>query len=202
MGMDSFAPGTRVNGCFIVYNQAPQIKTINIFTYPINYHCFRDLIQIPGVSESSIRASLLKGELRHKIRVGDIIVVCSDIDLLQFNAAQKAFLESAGIVNGLGVTTTPFPYLFKEDQPLIGIQDGSNREYFVPSPDKFLDGAQSDGNVFTIFVTFNGLKQEENIDYTIAQSGGAGTGYDTVNFINKSPKPNTLLRASYVVVAP
>jgi hypothetical protein len=202
MGMDSFAPGTNVNGCFIVYNMSPQVKTINIFTYPINYHCFRDLIQIPGVSEGSIRASLLKGELRNKIRVGDIIVVCSDIDLLQFNAAQKAFLQSAGIVNGLSVTSTGFPYLFRDDQPLIGVQDGTNRSYFVPPPDKFLTGTQSDGNIFEIFVTFNGLKQEENIDYVISESGGAGTGFDTVSFINKSPKPNTIIRASYVVAAP
>jgi hypothetical protein len=202
MGMDSFAPGTKVNGCFIVYNIAPQIKTINIFTYPINYHCFRDLIQIPGVSESSIRASLLKGELRHKIRVKDIIVVCSDIDLLQFNAAQKAFLESAGIVNGLSVTTTGFPYLFRDEVPLIGIQDGANRTFFVPPPDKFLDGTQSDGNEFAIYVHFNGLLQKENVDYIVLESNGPGTGFDTVQFINKSPKPNTVLSASYVVNAP
>lgn len=200
--MDSFAPGTRVNGCFIVQNIAPQIKTITIFTYPINYHCFRDLIQIPGVSESSIRASLLKGELRHRLRTRDITVVCSDIDLLQFNAAQKAFLEAAGIVNGLSVTGAAFPYLFRDDQPLIGIQNDLNRVYFVPPPDKFLVGTQSDGNFFFIFVTFNGLKQEENIDYVISESGGTGTGFDTVTFINKSPKPNTLLRASYVIAAP
>jgi hypothetical protein len=102
--MDIFAPGTKVNGCFIVLNTAPQIKTISIFNYPINYLCTRDLIQIPGVSESSIRASLLKGVLREKIRNNDIIVLCSDIDLLQFNAAQLAFLQGAGIVNGLTVS--------------------------------------------------------------------------------------------------
>jgi hypothetical protein len=202
MGMDSFAPGTKVNGCFIVQNISPQVKTITIFTYPINYHCFRDLIQIPGVSESSIRASLLKGELRNKIRVKDIIVVCSDIDLLQFNAAQKAFLESAGIVNGLSVTTTGFPYLFRNEEPLIGIQDGVNRTFFVPPPDKFLDGTQPDGNVFAIYVFFNGLKQKENIDFIVLESGGPGTGFDTIQFINKTPKPNTILSASYVVNAP
>lgn len=104
--VDVFAPGTNVNGCFIVLNTAPQIKTINIFNYPINYLCTRDLLQIRGISESSIRASLLKGELRHKIRSNDIVVLCSDIDLLQFNAAQLAFLQGAGIVNGLTVNGT------------------------------------------------------------------------------------------------
>lgn len=202
MGMDSFAPGSKVNGCFIVYNMSPQVKTINIFTYPINYQCFRDLIQIPGVSESSIRASLLKGELRYKIKALDIVVVCSDIDLLQFNAAQKAFLESAGIVNGLSVTSTGFPYLFRNEQSLIGIQDGTNRIFFVPSPDKFLDGTQPDGNAFAIYVYFNGLKQQQNIDYVVAESGGIGTGFDIVQFITKTPQSNTTLSASYVIAAP
>jgi hypothetical protein len=202
MGFDSFAPGTNVNGCFVVQNVSPQVKTISIFTYPINYHCLRDLIQIPGVSESSIRASLLKGELRNKIRVGDITVVCSDIDLLQFNPVQKAFLQAAGIVNGLSVTGTGFPYLFRDDRPLIGMQDGVNRTFTVPSPDKFLDGTQSDGNEFTIFITHNGLKQQENIDFIVSQSGGAGTGFDTINFISKTPKPDAILRAWYVIDAP
>jgi hypothetical protein len=101
--MDVFAPYYKINGCFIVLNVSPQIKTITIFQYPINYHCSRDLLKIPGVAEQDIRASLLKGELQHKILAKDIIVTCSDIDLLQFNGNQKAFLQGAGIVNGLDV---------------------------------------------------------------------------------------------------
>lgn len=202
MGMDSFAPGTHVHGCFIVQNISPQVKTITIFTYPINYHCLRDLIQIPGVSESSIRASLLKGELRHKIRVRDIHVICSDIDLLQFNDAQKAFLEGAGITKGLSVTGAAFPYLFRDNEPLIGIQDDVNRSFTVPSPDKFLNGLQADGNNFVIFVTHNGLSQKLGTDYEIAESGGSGTGFDTINFISKTPKTNAILRAWYVINAP
>jgi hypothetical protein len=201
MGMDSFATSTNVNGCFVVQNVSPQVKTISIFTYPINYLCLRDLIQIPGVSESSIRASLLKGELRNKIRVGDITVVCSDIDLLQFNSVQKAFLESAGIVNGLSVSAAAFPYLFRDNQPLIGIINGSNRTFTVPSPDKFLDGTQSDGNDFDILVALNGLVQEENTDFTVSESDGPGTGFDTINFISKTPTTNSILSAWYVISA-
>lgn len=104
--MDIFAPYLKINGCFIVQNISPQIKTINIFQYPINYMGTRDLLQIPGVAESDIRASLLKGELNHKIRANDITVICSDIDLLQFNANQKLFLQGAGIVNGLDAGTS------------------------------------------------------------------------------------------------
>lgn len=106
MGMNSFAPFLKINGCFIVQNISPQVKTIKIFNYPINYGGTRDLLQIPGVAEGDIRASLLKGELQHKLRAKDIIVICSDIDLLQFNAGQKMFLQAAGIVNGLDVGST------------------------------------------------------------------------------------------------
>jgi hypothetical protein len=105
MGMNDFAPFTKKYGCFIVRNitSAPQ-KTIKIFNYPINHNQSRDLLQIPGVGESDIRASLLKGTLRNKILSGDIVVECSDIDLLQFNLDQKAFLVKAGIIHGLDVS--------------------------------------------------------------------------------------------------
>ena len=99
-----YAPYQKQYGCFTVRNVTPdRHKTIKIFGYPINFNQTRDLLQIPGVSEADIRASLLKGELRHKILAKDIVVECSDIDLLQFNLDQKAFLQAAGVINGLEV---------------------------------------------------------------------------------------------------
>jgi len=105
MGNNSFAPGSHNPNCFIVKNITTEPKTIMIFNYPINPGCTRDLLRIPGVAESDIRSALLKGEIKHKILTGDITVLCSDVDLLQFNNTQKAFLESAGIENGLEVGT-------------------------------------------------------------------------------------------------
>lgn len=200
MGMNSFAPGKPpINGCFIVQNTSPQIKTISIFTYPINYLSLRNLLYIPGVSESDIRASLLKGELKHKIKCKDIVVVCSDIDLLQFNDAQKSFLEAAGITDGLAVSGGggSFPYLFKENQPLTGSQNSSNRVF--TTPDFFLNGLQSDNNNFRIFVTYNGLKQKEGIDYNVSSSIISSIFFDTITFINKSPKSSTILQTSYII---
>jgi hypothetical protein len=103
MAMNDFAPYLKMNGCFIVQNVSPQVKTIKIFNYPINYMGTRDILQIPGVSEADIRASLLKGELNHKIRAKDIFIICSDVDLLQFNDTQKQFLLNAGITNGIDI---------------------------------------------------------------------------------------------------
>lgn len=105
--MDEFANFRKINGCFIVRNISnDRNKTIKIFNYPILNGQERDLLDIPGVAEADIRASLLKGELLHKIRSNEITVICSDIDLLQFNNSQKLLLQSAGIVNGLEVSGT------------------------------------------------------------------------------------------------
>lgn len=78
-------------------------KTITIFHYPINDTQTRDLLQIPGVTESDIRASLLKGELRHKFLCGDIELVSSNIDLLQFSDKQRAWLYSYGFTEGVAI---------------------------------------------------------------------------------------------------
>lgn len=124
--MDQFAPFLKINGCFVVKNISPQIKTIKIFNYPILYQDTRDLLQIPGVAEADIRASLLKGELQHKIRAQDIVVICSDIDLLQFNTNQKIFLQNAGIVNGLDASSAGglTPEQHQTLRQLIHLADG------------------------------------------------------------------------------
>ncbi len=192
--MDVFAPYLKLNGCFIVQNTSPQVKTIKIFNYPINYGMTRDLLQIPGVAEQDIRASLLKGELNHKIRARDIVVICSDIDLIQFNSSQKAFLQSAGIVNGLDAGNA-MPFLFKQNMALSGTLDGINRVF--TTPDKFIQGTL-DGNFFSIMVFHNGQELIPNIDFTVSESGGVGTGYDTITFISFVPNSNSTLVATYV----
>jgi len=105
MGMNVFAPYRKRNTSFIVKNIITNSnKTVKIFHYPIPIGAVRDLLGIPGISESDIRASLLKGEILHKILAKEITVIESDIDLLQFNTAQKLFLQKAGVINGLEVT--------------------------------------------------------------------------------------------------
>lgn len=80
---------------FVVRNVSPQLKTINIFNYPILYGQTRDLLGIPEISEADIRSSLAKGELANKIRVRAIKIVESSIDLLQFDPEQRNFIASA-----------------------------------------------------------------------------------------------------------
>jgi hypothetical protein len=104
--MDIFAPFVSNPLTFTVQNitSGNRAKTIRLFQYPINSLGIRDLLKIPGVAESDIRASLLKGELRNRIINNEIVVVASDIDLLQFNDINLAFLTAAGITNGTTVS--------------------------------------------------------------------------------------------------
>lgn len=89
---------------FVVKNISPIRKKLTIFNYPIFWNQTRDLLAIPEISESDIRHSLIKGELSVKIRAKDLIIVSSDIDLLQFDDQQKSFLKEAGVSLGTEIS--------------------------------------------------------------------------------------------------
>lgn len=100
----NFAYSLKYNTHFVVRNTCTdRKKTIFIFNYPINFGDTRDLLQIPGIQEDHIRASLLKGVLRHKLLNGDITLVSSNIDLLQFSDKQRAWLYSHGFTEGVQI---------------------------------------------------------------------------------------------------
>lgn len=101
MANNDFAPFFPQTGTFVVKNISNPKKTIFIFNYPINWMGTRDLLLIPGVGENDIRSSSLKGEINRKIRVNEIQVLSSNVDLLQFDPLQRQFLLNAGITNGL-----------------------------------------------------------------------------------------------------
>jgi hypothetical protein len=190
MPLNEFAPFQKINGGFVVNNNSNPKKTIFIFNYPIPFGQSRDLLAIPGVSESDIRSSLLKGELQHKIRVGEISVLSSDIDLLQFNDAHKSFLQSAGIINGLEVTGTIGTGGFDvQDSSLIGTQNNVNITFTTLT--KFKHTSQ-----FKEVLFVNGLRQHIPEDYFVAESGGLGTGYDTIVFV-APPYPDDVLTIDY-----
>lgn len=100
----NYAYSLKYNTHFIIKNTCTDHnKTINVFRYPINFGDTRDLLQIPGVTEEDIRVSLLKGQLRHKFLCGDIALVSSNIDLLQFSDKQRAWLYSFGFTEGVQI---------------------------------------------------------------------------------------------------
>lgn len=189
MGANDFAPYLPNHGSFIVRNTAPDHKTIKIFQYPIPFGKTRDILSIPGVGEGDIRASLLKGELLRKIRAQEITIEASDIDLLQFNDDQKAFLQSAGIVNGLSVSGSGTGGFDVQDSSLIGTQDNINVTFTTPTIFKHTSQFKE-----VLFV--NGLRQHIPEDYFVAESGGLGTGYDTIIFTT-APYPDDILTIDY-----
>jgi len=89
---------------FIVKNIAPDKKTIKIFNIPIKYSKSYNLLNIRYVTEFDIRDSLLKGSLRRKFLAGELEIVESNMDFLQFDPIQLSFLESIGIINGLQIS--------------------------------------------------------------------------------------------------
>jgi hypothetical protein len=152
-------------------------------------------MKIPGVAEGDIRASLLKGEVKIKILAREIVVLCSDIDLTQYNDINKTFLMSAGIINGLGPDIQPgnLSYTLHEHIPLIGTKNSINRIFTTPHT--FINGLYN-GNEFKIIVTHNGIEMFENIDFTISESV-PGAGFNTITFLSRVPNNKSLIYASY-----
>lgn len=199
MPMNEFAPYLKINGCFIVRNVTPdRQKVIKIFQYPIPFNQTRDLLQIPGVSESDIRASLLKGELQHKIRARDIIIECSDIDLLQFNAAHKLFLQNAGIINGLEVSGTgSYDTLrqlihFIDEGPADGFASGAYKvitgQPFPTSIIWYVDSSQT-GKIVEKLITRDSYQNPSTITWNMYDADGTTiihTVVDTISYVDNS----------------
>jgi hypothetical protein len=74
----------------------------------------------------------------------------------------------------------------------LGVIDGSNLVF--TTPEKFIQSVP-----LTILVYRNGQRQMLGGDYTVSESGGFGTGYDTITFVADAKiKIGTVLRVDYV----
>lgn len=84
---------------------------------------------------------------------------------------------------------------------LVGPLDGSNR-IFRTDPDYFVHDLTGTGQ--TIEVWHNGRKLVQTDvsdpgtgDYIVEESGGVGTGFDTINLLTFAPVERSSLRANY-----
>lgn len=204
---NEFAPYSTNPNTFVVQNISNPPKVVRVFNFPIPYGTARDLMQIPGVAEDDIRASLLKGELNIKIKAKELTILDSDINLLQFNSTQYAFLSSAGVSTGIHITPAQasglstgggsVTYTLKQGVVPVGSRNGTNRVFFTP--DLFLDGAYN-GNIFRLAVLFNGRQLVKGVDYEISKTGNSpGTGYNTITFISLTPPNNAQIYVDYAV---
>lgn len=96
VGFDTF--GSSDTTVFVVKNITT--KVLNIFGVKLAPGQTYNLMKLTFVSEADLRNSLLKGSLKTKIANGSIEVTESNIDLLQFDNAQKEFLQDAGVTIG------------------------------------------------------------------------------------------------------
>jgi hypothetical protein len=83
---------------------------------------------------------------------------------------------------------------FRRNIPLVGLKNGSNTVF--TTPDKFVRSP------FEEVVYYNGVLQEEGAgnDYIVSESGGAGTGYDTITF-SIAPYSWEKLTIDYIIKA-
>ena len=82
---------------------------------------------------------------------------------------------------------------FRTGQLLVGVIDGTRVSFFLPGSDKFVHDLPH----LTVSVYLNGMRQLMGQDYTISESGGVGSGYDTVTFI-EAPRSGDVLLVDYV----
>lgn len=82
---------------------------------------------------------------------------------------------------------------FRTGQNLSGSQDGVNVTFTVPVGDKFTHNLP----FFSVQVYFNGVRQKLLDDYIVSESGGLGTGFDTVTLC-VPPRTNDTLLVDYI----
>lgn len=86
---------------------------------------------------------------------------------------------------------------FRTGQGLVGVKDEVNRTFRTPGFEKYVHNLP----FLTMQVYLNGVRLSILDDYTVVESGGPGTGYDTI-ILEVSPRGNDHLLADYVVTAP
>lgn len=94
-----------------------------------------------------------------------------------------------------GVSPLALAVHLREDEQLVGATNGVNITFILPNGDKAIN--QEPGAKVKVF--YNGQRLHEGgvNDFTVTESGGAGTGFDTV-FLTFSPLAGDLVSADYI----
>lgn len=86
---------------------------------------------------------------------------------------------------------------YRVGQNLTGPKDGVNLVYHTPGLEKFTHNLP----FLDINVLYNGVRLALLDDYTVTESGGPGTGFDTI-VLNIPALSNDHLFADYVIAVP
>jgi len=85
---------------------------------------------------------------------------------------------------------------FREDRELVGVINGVNAVYSLPDGDKAFYAEPG----VKIKVLYNGQRMHEGAlnDFITSESGGPGSGYDTITFIDIKPVLGDVITADYI----
>ena len=73
---------------------------------------------------------------------------------------------------------------------LAGVKNGVNKLFTTAY--EYVEG--------TISLYYNGVCQVEGVDYWQRETGGAGAGFDAIEFIDRAPLSDDEITASYIAV--
>lgn len=94
---------------------------------------------------------------------------------------------------GSGITLAQL----REYRDLGGAKDGVNLVYTLPDSDKAIHAAP--GAQIKVYWNGQRLAVGATCDFIVSESGGAGTGYDTVTLLTRPPKSTDVLYADYLL---
>jgi hypothetical protein len=87
---------------------------------------------------------------------------------------------------------------YRVGQNLVGLKNGVNLTYRTPGLEKFAHNLP----FLDISVYFNGSRLALLDDYMVMESGGFGTGFDTIVLAVPPPLSNDHLLADYILQVP
>lgn len=102
------------------------------------------------------------------------------------------------LLNGLSLSSLQARFIqisrFRTAQNLSGVKDGTNLVFHTPGTDKFAHNLP----FLDVTVYYNGVRLTLLDDYMVSESGGPGTGFDTIT-VTMAPYPDDHLVADYVL---
>lgn len=184
-------------GSFVVKNTTSPPKTICVFNQKIPFNTTKNLLEIPGVGEEDIRISLLKGQILNKILSGDIVIVSSDVNALNFNVNHRSFLLDSNLTVGTQIDSSILPYTAKRDITMVGPIDGYNAKFYCSIGDHFVvDGS------YVVIIHWNGIRQIMNSDFyvdVLSRSSTVSNAYSAI-YMAIPPSPGDILVADYYIL--
>ncbi len=94
-----------------------------------------------------------------------------------------------------GISPLALALFLRDDEQLVGATNGVNVTFILPNGDKAIN--QEPGAKVKVYYNGQRLHEGGANDFAVSESGGAGTGFDTV-LLSVSPRSGDLISADYI----